>query len=74
MYTEVTLARDLMSVEFDIALTWWNVVKPSFDFSDDEGGYSSSSTGAVYDGRALSGVKGTATLCYFRVTVSFEIL
>lgn len=73
MYTEVTLARDLMSAEFDVALTWGNVVKPSFGFSDGEGGYSEG-TGAVYDGRALSGVKGTATLCYFRVTVSFEIL
>lgn len=73
MDTEVTLARDLMSVEFDIALTWGNVVKPSFYFSDDEGGYSSSSMGAVYDGRVLSGER-TATLCYFRVTVSFEIL
>ena len=73
MDTEVTLARDLMSVEFDIALTWGNVVKPSFYFPDDEGGYSSSSTGAVYDGRVLSGER-TATLCYFRVTVSFEIL
>ena len=73
MDTEVTLARDLMSAEFDVALTWGNVVKPSFYFSDDEGGYSSSSTGAVYDGRVLSGER-TATLCYFRVTVSFEIL
>lgn len=73
MYTEVTLARDLMSAEFDVALTWGNVVEPSFGFSDDGGGYSEG-TGAVYDGRALSGVKGTATLCYFRVTVSFEIL
>lgn len=74
MDTEVTLARDLMSVEFDIALTWGNVVKPSFYFSDGEGGYSGDTTGAVYDGRALSGVRNTATLCYFRVTVSFEIL
>lgn len=73
MYTEETLARDLMSAEFEVALTWGNVVKPSFYFSDDEGGYSSSSTGAVYDGRVLSGER-TATLCYFRVTVSFEIL
>ena len=72
MHTEVTLARDLMSAEFDVALTWGNVVEPSFGFSDDEGGYSD--TGAVYDGRVLSGERDTATLCYFRVTVSFEIL
>ena len=69
----MTLARDLMSAEFDVALTWGNVVEPSFDFSDDEGGHSGG-TGAVYDGRVLSGVRDTATLCYFRVTVSFEIL
>ena len=72
MDTEVTLAKDLMSAEFGVALTWGNVVEPSFGFSDDEGGYSG--TGAVYDGRVLSGERDTATLCYFRVTVSFEIL
>ena len=72
MDTEVTLARDLMSAEFGVALTWGNVIEPSFGFSDDEGGYSG--TGAVYDGRVLSGERDTATLCYFRVTVSFEIL
>lgn len=72
MDVEVTLAKDLMSAEFGVALTWGNVVEPSFGFSDDEGGYSG--TGAVYDGRVLSGERDTATLCYFRVTVSFEIL
>ena len=73
MDTEVTLAKDLMSAEFGVEVTWGNVVEPKFDFSDGEGGYSGD-TGAVYDGRALSGVRNTATLCYFRVTVSFEIL